>query len=43
MGNAEARISDAHYAVESEFERSSKKLMRDLVPSDTPLYILDVG
>jgi len=39
----EERISDAHYAVNSEFERSSKVFTRRLVPADRPLRILDVG
>jgi len=45
MGKAalEARISDSHYGVESEIERSSKKLMRTMVPPTPPLRILDVG
>jgi 2-polyprenyl-3-methyl-5-hydroxy-6-metoxy-1,4-benzoquinol methylase len=39
----EARISDAHYATNSEFERSSKVFTRRLVPAGQPLRILDVG
>ena len=39
----EERISDAHYAGSSEFERTSKVFTRRLVPTDRPLHILDVG
>jgi 2-polyprenyl-3-methyl-5-hydroxy-6-metoxy-1,4-benzoquinol methylase len=39
----EERISDAHYRTESEYERSSKRFMRAMVPSASPLRILDVG
>jgi 2-polyprenyl-3-methyl-5-hydroxy-6-metoxy-1,4-benzoquinol methylase len=39
----EGRISDAHYAVTSEFERSSKTYTRRLVPDQPVLRILDVG
>jgi SAM-dependent methyltransferase len=39
----EERISDAHYRAESEYERSSKRFMRAMVPSAPPLRILDVG
>jgi 2-polyprenyl-3-methyl-5-hydroxy-6-metoxy-1,4-benzoquinol methylase len=45
MGKAalEERISDAHYAANSEYERTSKVFTRSLVPADRPLHILDVG
>lgn len=45
MSNAalEQRISDAHYRSGAEFERTSKRFMRSLVPSERPLRILDVG
>jgi len=45
MGKAalEERISDAHYASNSEFERTSKIFTRRLVPESAPLRILDVG
>lgn len=45
MSNAalEERISDAHYRTTTEYERSSKRYMRALVPSEAPLRILDVG
>jgi 2-polyprenyl-3-methyl-5-hydroxy-6-metoxy-1,4-benzoquinol methylase len=45
MSNAtlEQRISDAHYRTGAEYERTSKRFMRALVPSDRPLRILDVG
>jgi|SRR5215472_4382390 len=45
MSNAalEQRISDAHYRGGAEHERTSKRFMRSLVPSDPPLRILDVG
>ena len=45
MSNAasERRISDAHYRSGAEYERSSKRFMRALVPADRPLRILDVG
>jgi len=39
----ERRISDTHYRTKAEYERSSKQFMRAMVPSDTPLRILDVG
>jgi 2-polyprenyl-3-methyl-5-hydroxy-6-metoxy-1,4-benzoquinol methylase len=39
----EKRISDAHYRGGAEYERSSKRFMRSLVPSERPLRILDVG
>jgi len=39
----EKRISDAHYKVNTEFERSSKQFMRSMVPAGKPLRILDVG
>jgi SAM-dependent methyltransferase len=39
----EERISDAHYAANSEFERTSKVFTRRLVPSQPPLRILDIG
>jgi 2-polyprenyl-3-methyl-5-hydroxy-6-metoxy-1,4-benzoquinol methylase len=39
----EERISDTHYRTESEYERSSKRFMRALVPPAPPLRILDVG
>lgn len=39
----EERISDAHYRTESEYERSSKRFMRAMVPSAPRLRILDVG
>jgi 2-polyprenyl-3-methyl-5-hydroxy-6-metoxy-1,4-benzoquinol methylase len=39
----EERISDAHYAANSEYERTSKVFTRRLVSSDRPLRILDVG
>jgi 2-polyprenyl-3-methyl-5-hydroxy-6-metoxy-1,4-benzoquinol methylase len=45
MGKAalEARLSDTHYSAESEFERSSKKMMRAMVPASPVLRILDIG
>lgn len=45
MSNAalEQRISDAHYRGSAEYERTSKRFMRSLVPPDRPLRILDVG
>lgn len=45
MGKAalETRISDSHYINDSEIERSSKKMMRALVPATAPLRILDIG
>lgn len=45
MSNAalEQRISDAHYRAGAEYERTSKRYMRSLVPSDRALRILDVG
>lgn len=45
MSNAalEERISDAHYRIGTEYERSSKQFMRAMVPSDRALRILDVG
>jgi 2-polyprenyl-3-methyl-5-hydroxy-6-metoxy-1,4-benzoquinol methylase len=39
----EVRISDAHYAQSSEFERSSKVFTRRLVPDHPSLRILDLG
>jgi SAM-dependent methyltransferase len=39
----EERISNAQYRTDSEYERSSKRFMRALVPSAAPLRILDVG
>jgi SAM-dependent methyltransferase len=39
----EERISNRHYASNSEFERSSKIFTRWLVPEGAPLRILDVG
>ncbi len=39
----ESRISDAHYGAKSEYERSSKRMMRTLVPAAAPMRILDVG
>ncbi len=39
----EARISDAHYSDASEYERSSKKMMRELITGIHPSRILDVG
>lgn len=39
----EERISDAHYRNEAEYERSSKRFMRAMVPPAPPLHILDVG
>jgi 2-polyprenyl-3-methyl-5-hydroxy-6-metoxy-1,4-benzoquinol methylase len=41
-GALEARLSDAHYGTQAEFERSSKVMMREIVPS-APAVILDVG
>jgi SAM-dependent methyltransferase len=45
MSNAtlEERISEAHYRANTEYERSSKRFTRSMVPSDMPLRILDVG
>lgn len=45
MSNAalEERISDAHYRAGTEYERSSKKPMRSMVPSDRALLVLDFG
>lgn len=45
MGKAalEARLSDAHYGSSAEFERSSKRMFRAMVPPTPPLRILDVG
>jgi SAM-dependent methyltransferase len=45
MGKAalEARISDAHYGSESEIERSSKRMMRAMVPALPAQRVLDVG
>ncbi len=39
----EQHISDTHYRTKAEYERTSKKFMRAMVRSDTPLRILDVG
>ena len=39
----EQRISDTHYRVKAEYERSSKKFMRSMARSDAPLRILDIG
>jgi 2-polyprenyl-3-methyl-5-hydroxy-6-metoxy-1,4-benzoquinol methylase len=39
----EQRISDTHYRVNAEYERTSKKFMRAMVRSDAPLRILDIG
>lgn len=39
----EEEISDSHYKINSEYERSSKIYMRAMVPTDRPLRILDVG
>jgi SAM-dependent methyltransferase len=39
----EERISDAHYSLDPEFERSSKVFTRRLVPDNRPLRVLDVG
>jgi SAM-dependent methyltransferase len=39
----EERISDAHYSLDPEFERSSKVFTRRLVPDFRPLHILDIG
>jgi 2-polyprenyl-3-methyl-5-hydroxy-6-metoxy-1,4-benzoquinol methylase len=39
----EQRISDTHYSVKAEYERSNKKFMRAMVRSDAPLRILDIG
>ena len=41
--SAEQRISDQHYAVRPEYERSFKVFSRRLVPSDRRLRILDIG
>jgi 2-polyprenyl-3-methyl-5-hydroxy-6-metoxy-1,4-benzoquinol methylase len=45
MGKAalEARISDARYGTETEIQRSSKEMLRAMVPAESPLRILDVG
>src|SRR5579883_252113 len=45
MGKAalEAQLSDARYSVGSEYERSSKKMMRAMVPASPPMKVLDVG
>ena len=37
------KISDAKYTIGAEYERTSKQYTRALVPSDIPLYILDIG
>lgn len=39
----ESRISDAHYTTGSEYERSSKRMLRGLVADSPALHILDVG
>jgi 2-polyprenyl-3-methyl-5-hydroxy-6-metoxy-1,4-benzoquinol methylase len=39
----EAKISDEHYAVNTEFERTSKQFMRGMIPDSPSLRILDVG
>ena len=39
----EARVSDAHYTVQAEYERSSKQMMRAMVPATPAARILDVG
>ncbi len=40
----EAILSDQHYSLfGSEYERSSKRFMREMVPNDKPLHILDMG
>jgi 2-polyprenyl-3-methyl-5-hydroxy-6-metoxy-1,4-benzoquinol methylase len=39
----ERAISNSHYSGESEYERSSKVLMRSLVPAEQPLRVLDIG
>lgn len=39
----EARVSDAHYSRETEYERSSKRMLRALVDGSRALHILDVG
>jgi 2-polyprenyl-3-methyl-5-hydroxy-6-metoxy-1,4-benzoquinol methylase len=45
MGSSsrEQRFSDALYSRQREIERSSKRYMRQLVPHDGPLTVLDVG
>lgn len=45
MGKAahEARLSDAHYSAQTEYERSSKRMLRAMVPASGGLRILDVG
>jgi SAM-dependent methyltransferase len=39
----EARLSDAHYQLDTEYERSYKAQIRAMVPDTPPLRILDVG
>jgi SAM-dependent methyltransferase len=41
--SGEQRISDQHYSVRPEYERSFKVFSRRLVPSDRRLHILDIG
>ena len=43
IASGEQRISDQHYAVRPEYERSFKVFSRQLVPSDRRLHILDIG
>jgi 2-polyprenyl-3-methyl-5-hydroxy-6-metoxy-1,4-benzoquinol methylase len=43
IASGEQRISDQHYAVRPEYERSFKVFSRQFVPSDRPLRILDIG
>ncbi len=39
----EQRFSDELYSRRTEIERSSKRYMRQMVPRDRPLSVLDVG
>ena len=39
----EQKFSDALYSRQGEIERSSKRYMRQMVPRDRPLTVLDVG
>jgi SAM-dependent methyltransferase len=39
----EERISNRHYQLSTEYDRSSKRFMRAMVPSSPPCVILDIG
>lgn len=43
VSSHEQRFSDALYSQHGEIERSSKRYMREMVPCNRPLSILDVG